>query len=189
MSASKRSSTAVKPAASKAAGASRLRMKSSVATKVAGKLLAVPPAKLPSRSSKVVATSAAAFLDVDPFVAAIRRHVAIEPKVARMLRRDLRQAFEQAVRQMGKEVRPRSVDEAADPVLSTQEAADLVGVSRPFMAARIDMGDIPLHQQVGNQRRVLKSAVLKWQDQSRQRQGKALSSLARNIDDEYGGED
>ena len=43
----------------------------------------------------------------------------------------------------------------ADTVLNTQEAADLVGVSRPHIVARIEADDIPLHQQVGNQRRVL----------------------------------
>jgi excisionase family DNA binding protein len=51
---------------------------------------------------------------------------------------------------------------SADPVLTTQEAADLAGVSRPYIVARIDAGDVALHQQVSNQRRVLQSAVESW---------------------------
>ncbi len=128
-------------------------------------------------------------LDIDPIVAVVKRHVPLEPKVARRLREDLRQAMEQAARQRADAGSRKPAHESADPVLTTQQAADLLGVSRPFMAARIDAGEIPLHQRVGNQRRVLKSAVLQWQEQSRQRQARALSALARNIDEEYGDED
>jgi excisionase family DNA binding protein len=73
---------------------------------------------------------------------------------------------------------------AADTVLTTQEAADLVGVSRPYIVARIEAGDIPLHQQVGNQRRVLKSAVLTWHRQEQTRRRKALGQLGADLDAE-----
>lgn len=73
---------------------------------------------------------------------------------------------------------------ATDPVLTTQEAADLVGVSRPYIVARIEAGDIPLHQQVGNRRRVLQSAVLAWHRQEQTRRCKALGQLGANLDSE-----
>jgi excisionase family DNA binding protein len=75
-------------------------------------------------------------------------------------------------------------DESADQLLSTQEAADLVGVSRPYLVARIDVGDIPLHQQVGNQRRVMKSAVLAWHRQEHERRQRALTQLGADLDNE-----
>jgi len=72
----------------------------------------------------------------------------------------------------------------ADAVLSTQAAADLVGVSRPYLGARIEAGDIPLHQQVGKQRRVLKSAVLAWSRRQQTRRQKALARLGADLDSE-----
>jgi excisionase family DNA binding protein len=77
----------------------------------------------------------------------------------------------------------------ADAVLTSQEAADLVGVSRPFMDARIDSGDIPLNQQVGKLRCVLKSDVLNWQEHSKRQQGEAIATLVNCIDKEYDDED
>lgn len=73
---------------------------------------------------------------------------------------------------------------AADPVLSTQAAADLVGVSRPYLVARIQAGDIPLYQQVGNQRRVLQSAVLAWHRGEQAQRRKALDQLGADLDRE-----
>jgi excisionase family DNA binding protein len=72
----------------------------------------------------------------------------------------------------------------ADPVLSTQEAADLVGVSRPYIVARIEAGEIALHQQVGNQRRVLRSAVESWLKRERAKQRRALGTLGDDLDAE-----
>jgi excisionase family DNA binding protein len=71
-----------------------------------------------------------------------------------------------------------------DPVLTTQDAADLVGVSRPYIVARIEAGDIPLHQQVGNQRRVLKSAVEAWHCREQARRRRALGKLGDDLDRE-----
>ena len=71
-----------------------------------------------------------------------------------------------------------------DPVLTTQEAADLVGVSRPYIVARIEAGDIALHQQVGNQRRVLQSAVEAWHRREQARRRRALGRLGADLDDE-----
>lgn len=71
----------------------------------------------------------------------------------------------------------RSAVAAADTVLSIRAAADLVGISRPYLVARIDAGDTPLHQEVGNQRRILKSAVLAWYRKEQTRRRKALGQL------------
>jgi excisionase family DNA binding protein len=68
--------------------------------------------------------------------------------------------------------------------MSTQEAADLVGVSRPYIVARIEAGDIALHQQVGNQRRVLKSAVETWHLREQTQRRRALGQLGAELDDE-----
>jgi excisionase family DNA binding protein len=72
-------------------------------------------------------------------------------------------------------------------VLTTEQAARLLGVSRPFVVRLIDSGSIALHQRVGNQRRVLGSAVLAWQSSERSRQAKALKQLAGDLDDEIFG--
>ena len=71
-----------------------------------------------------------------------------------------------------------------DPVISAQQAADLVGVSRPYLEARIDAGEIALHQQVAKQRRLLKSAVLAWHRREQARRRRALGRLGADIDSE-----
>lgn len=73
---------------------------------------------------------------------------------------------------------------AADQVLTTHAAADLAGVSRPYIVARIEAGDIPLHQQAGNQRRVRRSYVLAWHRQEQARRRKAISQLGADLDSE-----
>ena len=50
--------------------------------------------------------------------------------------------------------------------------------------ARIEAGDIPLHQQVGNQRRLLQSAVLAWHRREQIRGRKALGQLGADLDSE-----
>lgn len=70
-------------------------------------------------------------------------------------------------------------------VLTTQQAANLVKVSRPYLTARIDAGDIPLFQRVGNQRRILKSDLLAWQKRSRRQQLEALKQLGQSVTEEY----
>lgn len=124
-------------------------------------------------------------IDVDPLVEAVRRHVKLTPQAERLIKCELDQLFQNAV-VSGSDRRPAATksEPAADPVLTTQEAADLVGVSRPYIVARIEAGDIPLHQQVGNQRRVLRSAVLAWHRQQQTRRRKALSQLGADLDGE-----
>ena len=123
-------------------------------------------------------------IELDPLVAVVRRHVKLSPQATRLIKSDLAKLFQSpAVRGITK-TSPAKVKAAADPVLSTQEAADLVGVSRPYIVARIEAGDIPLHQQVGNQRRVLRSAVLAWHRQEQTRRRKALGQLGAELDTE-----
>lgn len=124
-------------------------------------------------------------IDLDPLVAVVRRHVKLTPQATRLIRGEFAQLFQtptisgSARRKANTQQQP-----AADHVLTTQEAADLVGVSRPYIVARIEAGDIPLHQQVGNQRRVLRSAVLAWHRQEQARRRKALSQLGADLDSE-----
>lgn len=47
--------------------------------------------------------------------------------------------------------------------------------------ARIEAGDIPLHQQVGNQRRVSQSTVLAWHKREQARRRKALGQLGLEL--------
>jgi excisionase family DNA binding protein len=124
-------------------------------------------------------------IDIDPLVEVVRRHVKLTPQATRLIKGEFAQLFQHPT--IGASTRknsPTKSEPAADSVLSTQEAADLVGVSRPYIVARIEAGDIPLHQQVGNQRRVLKSAVLAWHRKEQTRRRKALGQLGADLDSE-----
>ena len=65
-----------------------------------------------------------------------------------------------------------------DPVLTTEEAARLVGVSRPYMVKLIDSGAVALHMMAGNRRRVRRSAVVRWHEAERAQQAHALKRRA-----------
>lgn len=122
-------------------------------------------------------------VEVDPLVDVVRRHVQLSPSLARLIKGDFLRLLQSPA--LAPATAPRSAPtKGADPVLGTQEAADLVGVSRPYIVARIEAGDIPLHQQVGNQRRVLKSAVLAWHRREQTRRRRALGQLGADLDSE-----
>ena len=124
-------------------------------------------------------------IDLDPVVEVLRRHVKLTPQATRLIKGELAQLFQNpSIRGSTRKPTVTKTEPAADPVLTTQEAADLVGVSRPYIVARIEAADIPLHQQVGNQRRVLRSAVLAWQRQEQARRRKALGQLGADLDRE-----
>jgi excisionase family DNA binding protein len=123
-------------------------------------------------------------IDIDPLVEVVRRHVKLSARATRLIESEFARLLRSpTVRSTG---RARSAEplRAPDTVLSTQEAADLLGVSRPYIVARIEAGDIPLHQQVGNQRRVLKSAVEAWHRREQTRRRQALGQLGAELDDE-----
>lgn len=124
-------------------------------------------------------------VDIDPLVEAVRRHVKLTPQATRLIKSEFAQLFQHST--LSSSVRKTTTtkpESAADTVLTTQEAADLIGVSRPYIVARIEASAIPLHQQVGNQRRVLKSAVLAWHRQEQTRRRKALGQLGADLDSE-----
>ena len=123
-------------------------------------------------------------VDIDPLVDVVGRHVKLSPRTRRLIEDDLARLFRSPALPQSSRRRSADRNARADPVLTTQEAADLVGVSRPYIVARIEAGDIPLHQQVGNQRRVLKSAVETWHRREQVQRRRALGKLGADLDDE-----
>lgn len=124
-------------------------------------------------------------VDIDPLVDAVRRHVKLTPQATRLIRGEFAQLFHHPAISGGtRKTSTTNGGPTADRVLTTQEAADLLGVSRPYIVARIEAGDIPLHQQVGNQRRVLESAILAWHRKEQARRRKALVRLGSDLDSE-----
>ena len=65
---------------------------------------------------------------------------------------------------------------ALDSELSTFEAADLLGVSRPFVKKLLEQGKIPFHM-VGTHHRVRLADVLKYQEQQLQDSLEAMAEL------------
>ncbi|MCF7959557.1 MAG: helix-turn-helix domain-containing protein [Pirellula sp.] len=64
-----------------------------------------------------------------------------------------------------------------DEELTTQQAADILSVSRPFLNKLLDLGDISYHK-VGRNRRVKFSDVLAYKKQQERRSKDALQELA-----------
>jgi excisionase family DNA binding protein len=123
-------------------------------------------------------------VEIDPLVEVVRRHVKLTARARRLIEGDFAQMFRNPAVLEGTQHHATGRGARVDPVLTTQEAADLVGVSRPYIVARIEAGDIALHQQVGNQRRVLKSAVEAWHRREQARRRRALGKLGDELDSE-----
>lgn len=65
--------------------------------------------------------------------------------------------------------------------LTTQQTADLLGVSRPTVVRLITDGTLPA-ERIGNRRRLLLDNVLAYREQRRNRQYEALAATAVDID-------
>jgi excisionase family DNA binding protein len=137
--------------------------------------VAARPSRLPALTVNI---------DVDPLVEVVRRHVKLSAQATRLIEGDFARLLRNPTVRGTSSKRSAASSQSNDTVLSTQEAADLVGVSRPYIVARIEAGDIPLHQQVGNQRRVLKSDVQAWHRREQTRRRRALGQLGAELDDE-----
>ena len=74
----------------------------------------------------------------------------------------------------GKQVRVIEDDEA----MTTQQAADLINVSRPYLVKLLETGQIPQLPKAGRHRRVARVAVLKYKRTRDARRVTALKQLA-----------
>lgn len=175
-----------------APGAGPVSFVSSVSFACYDGFMSIKPSAAPSaRRAGVAPRRAGAPLvelsfDVAPVVSVVRRHVKLSKQAEAAIRLDLANVLNHAIVQLrvaGLDA-PAPAPPADDPVLSTEQAAQLAGVSRPYMAKLIDTGKVKQHQKVGRQRRVLRSAVLSWQQNERVRQAGALKRLAADLDEE-----
>lgn len=66
--------------------------------------------------------------------------------------------------------------------LTSQEAADLLNVSRPFFVKLLESGEIPF-QKVGNRRRILIDDVLTYKEKIHQERTKILQKLVDEAQD------
>jgi len=68
-----------------------------------------------------------------------------------------------------------------EQVLSTQQAADLLGVSRPTLVAILERGEVP-YTQPGRHRRVRLADVLNYQHHQRHTRRQVLDSLTQEAE-------
>jgi excisionase family DNA binding protein len=66
--------------------------------------------------------------------------------------------------------------------LTSQEAADLLNVSRPHLVKLLEMGELPFHK-TGRHRRVLFSDLMRFKDRRDQASHEAMEALAQQAQD------
>lgn len=66
--------------------------------------------------------------------------------------------------------------------LTTQQAADLLGVSRPFLIGILERGEIA-HRRVGNRRRVPVTDLLRYQEEQNERSRQAVTALTQEAEE------
>lgn len=69
----------------------------------------------------------------------------------------------------------------AKPLLSTQEAANLLGISRPSLVRLLDEGLIPFERPVGVHRRVTRAAIEAYLKEAPARRAAALAEMAETF--------
>jgi excisionase family DNA binding protein len=73
-----------------------------------------------------------------------------------------------------------------DRELTTQEAADMLNMSRQFFVRLLDRGEIPYHR-TGTHRRVSASDVVAYRERRNARRGEGLDELTRMSEEVEGG--
>jgi len=105
--------------------------------------------------------------------ASVGEQVELPPEVYRVLR--------QVVEAMSKGLAVTVAPQAQ--TLTTQQAADLLGISRPTLIRLLEGGRIAF-ERVGTHRRVLLRDVLAYREVQREEQYRALEATAADIDEE-----
>lgn len=95
---------------------------------------------------------------------------------------EARNAFLQLIAVL--ESSPDAVVLPVDDSLSTQQAAELLGVSRMTVVRLIDRGDITAEAGGGSHRRVAVSELARYRRDTASRRQRALSDLALDIDED-----
>ncbi|HZS00370.1 MAG TPA: excisionase family DNA-binding protein [Chloroflexota bacterium] len=125
------------------------------------------------------AEEAAALKELDELLAEQRfaeAAIVSDGKPPRRLPPSVAQVLAQVVHELARGNAVTIVPVEAD--LTTQQAADLLNVSRPFLVKLLDNGAIPCHR-AGSHRRVRAADVLAYRDRRRAARRQALAEMAR----------
>lgn len=74
----------------------------------------------------------------------------------------------------------------SEQLLTTQQAADMLGMSRPTVVAILERGEL-LHEMVGTHRRIRIGDLLEYRGRRREEQMRVLAEMQADIDDDASG--